>query len=82
MEGLSVTIPIARNCPLDGLVLYEPVDANLLDKCTHSDLLKVNYTDTKWFSCEKQQLENIYGRQYYDNCRYELRMLPTTSSSG
>jgi len=30
----------------------------------------------------KQQLENIYGRQYYDNCRYELRMLPTTTSSG
>ena len=30
----------------------------------------------------KQQLENIYGRQYYDNCRYELRMLPTTRASG
>ena len=29
----------------------------------------------------KQQLENIYGRQYYDNCKYELRMLPTTSAS-
>ena len=57
MEGLALTIPIARNCLLDGLVLYEPVDANLLDKCIHSDLLKVNYTATKWFSCEKQQLE-------------------------
>ena len=47
MEGLALTIPIARNCPIDGLVLYEPVDANLLDKCIHSDLLKVNYTDSK-----------------------------------
>ena len=23
----------------------------------------------------KQQLVNIYGRKYYDNCKYELRML-------
>lgn len=30
----------------------------------------------------KQQLDNIYGRKYYDNCRYELRMLPTSTSSG
>ena len=29
----------------------------MLDKCIHSDLLKVNYTDSKWFNCEKQQLE-------------------------
>ena len=58
MEGLALTIPLARNCPLDGLVLYEPVDTNLLDKCIHSDLLIESYTNKNGYVCnERIQLE-------------------------
>ena len=46
-----------RESLLDGLVLYEPIDINLLDKCINSRLLKTNYQDEKWFKNEKQQLE-------------------------
>ena len=46
-----------RESLLDGLVLYEPIDINLLDKCINSRLLKTNYQDKKWFKNEKQQLE-------------------------
>ena len=46
-----------RHSLLDGLVLYEPIDINLLDKCINSRLLKTNYQDEKWFKNEKQQLE-------------------------
>ena len=59
MSGFTLTIPISRQCPLDGLVLYEPIDANLLDKCINSDLLKETYKETKrdFYPNEKIHLE-------------------------
>ena len=56
-HDLATTFP--RQSPLNGLTLREPIDENLLDKCIHSDLLKTNYRDNKWFKNEKTQLEKF-----------------------
>ena len=53
-----------RHSLLDGLVLYEPIDINILDKCINSRLLKTNYQDEKWFKNDKQ-LE--YPKQFHFN---------------
>ena len=66
MEGLSLKIPIKRKCSLDGLILHEPVDINLLNKCINSDLLVTSYNDDKWFKNEKQQL-NKYAKNITRN---------------
>ena len=56
--ALAKTIPLNRPSIFDGIVLYEPVNATLLDKCINSDLLVTNYNDPKWFKNEKTHLEN------------------------
>lgn len=88
MTGLSATIPLARENPLDGLTLYEPIDPNLLQKCINSSLLKENYKDEKWFANEKTQLEhyaenisrNLAKVEYIRNKDYDIgRVLPKGS---
>ena len=88
MNGLSATISIARKNDLDGLVLYEPIDPNLLQKCINSSLLKENYKDKKWFPNEKSQLEryaenisrNLARVEYIRNKDYDIgRVLPKGS---
>jgi len=73
MSGLNLHIEIERDCVLDGLVLYEPIDENLLDKCINCDLLKTGYTDKKWFENEKQQLENYKRKISRNLARVEYR---------
>ena len=55
--ALAKTTPLTRDSIFDGIVLYEPVDAALLEKCIHCDLLVDNYGDPKWFHNEKAHLE-------------------------
>ena len=57
MYCLDIVSNFPRKSPLNGLVLREPIDENLLDKCINSDLLITNYQDSKWFKNEKHQLE-------------------------
>jgi hypothetical protein len=73
MSGLSLTIQIKRECILDGLVLYEPIDENLLDKCINCDLLKTGYTDEKWFENEKTQLEHYKKKISRNLARVEYK---------
>jgi len=56
MSCLTLAATFPRQSPLDGLILREPIDENLLDKCINSDLLKTNYKDNKWFKNEATQL--------------------------
>ena len=71
--GLLATCELERYNPLEGLVLYEPIDANLLQKCIESDLLKTNYRDDKWFANEKTQLENYLLNVERNVARVEYR---------
>ena len=59
MLSLNLVATFPRQSPLNGITLREPIDENLLDKCIHSDLLKTNYKDDKWFNNEKTQLEKF-----------------------
>ena len=55
--ALAKTTPLSRASIFDGIVLYEPVDAALLNKCINCDLLVEKYDDPKWFHNEKTHLE-------------------------
>ena len=55
--ALVKTTPLSRASIFDGIVLYEPVDAALLNKCINCDLLVEKYDDPKWFHNEKTHLE-------------------------
>ena len=57
-KGLQINMPLCNDSPLEGLVLYEPVDVNLLQKCMNSTLIVEKYEDEKWFSNERTQLEH------------------------
>ena len=72
-HDLATTFP--RQSPLNGLTLREPIDENLLDKCIHSDLLKTNYRDNKWFKNEKTQLEKFkeHIERDYANVEYNFK---------
>lgn len=67
--ALAKTIPLSRASIFDGIVLYEPIDAALLNKCINCDLLSDKYDDplkTKYFENEKTHLEN-YSRNINKN---------------
>jgi len=66
MAALAKTTPLIRSSIFDGIVLYEPIDAALLNKCIHCDLLVEDYDDQKWFRNEKKHLEN-YGKNVKKN---------------
>ena len=55
--SLDLVAEFPRKSSLNGLVLREPIDENLLDKCIASDLLIERYDDDKWFKNEKTHLE-------------------------
>ena len=59
MPCLDLLTTFPRQSPLNGLTLREPIDENLLDKFIHSDLLKTNYRDNKWFKMKKHNWKNL-----------------------
>ena len=75
MSSLNLVATFPRQSPLNGLTLREPIDENLLDKCIHSDLLKTNYKDDKWFKNEKTQLEKFKEcvERDYANVEYSFK---------
>ena len=58
--AFAKTIPLNRPSIFDGIVLYEPVNATLLDKCINSDLLVTNYNDPKWFKNESSRYTECF----------------------
>lgn len=75
MPSLDLVATFPRKSPLNGITLREPIDENLLDKCIHSDLLKTNYKDDKWFKNEKTQLEKFkeHIERDYANVEYSFK---------
>ena len=58
MSSISLTLSPQSNV-LDGIVLYEPIDAVILDKLIYSDLLRVEFNNKNaaiLYDNEKQQL--------------------------
>jgi hypothetical protein len=58
-ENLALTISPHTNI-LDGIVLHEPCDVQILEKLMHRTLLRVDiYKSQEWmYEIEKEQLEN------------------------